>query len=190
LPILADADGKHSKEKAGLLAKTILVEGIVQRVGFRRFVESTARRFHIAGFVKNLKDGAVQIFAQSSQANSLDDFIKEIESNAPKPIQIDKLEINEAKPRPSFKRFVLITGPLIEEMIEEFGSMESQFRDYRESSEIIEQSSRTTEQSSEVSRSRPTRAFLPSITSMGRSRKSSHRSLKDSRPKICNPLRH
>jgi acylphosphatase len=39
----------------------ILVEGLVQGVGFRFFSSATARSFQLKGFVRNLSDGRVEI---------------------------------------------------------------------------------------------------------------------------------
>ena len=44
----------------------LLVEGRVQRVGFRCFAESLARKHKLAGFVQNLKDGRVKLFVQGN----------------------------------------------------------------------------------------------------------------------------
>jgi acylphosphatase len=41
-----------------------LVRGIVQGVGFRYFVVNAARTAGLVGFVKNLRDGSVEILAE------------------------------------------------------------------------------------------------------------------------------
>lgn len=40
-----------------------LVSGRVQGVGYRYFVERVARAFHIRGWVRNLRDGRVELVA-------------------------------------------------------------------------------------------------------------------------------
>jgi acylphosphatase len=44
-------------------ARLFRVEGRVQGVGFRWFVEREARAMGLAGYVKNLFDGAVEVYA-------------------------------------------------------------------------------------------------------------------------------
>ena len=42
----------------------ILVSGIVQGVGYRMFVERAARELGLTGWVRNLDDGRVEIYAE------------------------------------------------------------------------------------------------------------------------------
>lgn len=53
------------------LAKRFCVSGTVQGVGFRFFVEREAARLDVAGYVKNLSDGRVEVYAIGS-ATQLD----------------------------------------------------------------------------------------------------------------------
>ncbi len=45
-------------------AKHYLISGLVQGVGFRRFVERTAQGLKLRGWVRNLFDGRVEAWAQ------------------------------------------------------------------------------------------------------------------------------
>jgi acylphosphatase len=47
-------------------AKRYLVSGMVQGVGFRYFTQAAAEKLHIGGFVRNLRDGRVEVFAVGS----------------------------------------------------------------------------------------------------------------------------
>ncbi|MDH2899468.1 MAG: acylphosphatase [archaeon] len=119
-----------NKTDDNLTANTIIVDGIVQRVGFRRFVEKLARQNRIMGYAANRKDGTVTIFAQGESKENLEQFISQLK-NAPSPILVERLDTKEARPRTSLKRFEIRVGSLADEMMEGFGAMETQFSDYR-----------------------------------------------------------
>lgn len=46
----------------------LVVSGLVQGVGFRMFIERAARELRLAGWVKNLPDGTVEIEAEGPDA--------------------------------------------------------------------------------------------------------------------------
>lgn len=46
-----------------LSSKRYFVSGTVQGVGFRYFVERAARHLKISGYVRNLRDGRVEVYA-------------------------------------------------------------------------------------------------------------------------------
>ncbi len=48
------------------IARRFFVSGIVQGVGFRYFTQDEAERLQINGFVRNLRDGRVEIYAIGS----------------------------------------------------------------------------------------------------------------------------
>lgn len=48
-------------------AKRFYVSGMVQGVGFRFFAERAAERLGVAGYVKNLRDGRVEVYAIGSR---------------------------------------------------------------------------------------------------------------------------
>jgi len=45
------------------VARRYFVSGIVQGVGFRYFTQDEAERLRLAGFVRNLRDGRVEVYA-------------------------------------------------------------------------------------------------------------------------------
>lgn len=45
------------------IARRYFVTGIVQGVGFRYFTQDEAERLGLAGFVRNLRDGRVEVYA-------------------------------------------------------------------------------------------------------------------------------
>jgi len=61
-----------------MLARQYLVEGFVQGVGFRWFVRSEAESLGLTGYVKNLRDGNVEVYAAGSQ-KALDELRSKLE---------------------------------------------------------------------------------------------------------------
>jgi acylphosphatase len=120
------------KSGQGTEAIMIRVEGIVQRVGFRRFVERMAWRFKLSGYVENLKDGSIRILVQGSKS-LLDEFTSELKK-APEPILIAKLDSKRTRVVPSLGTFQIksVGGPIVTEIQEAFGGMETQFGEYRQ----------------------------------------------------------
>ena len=57
----------------GKLAKRWVVRGSVQGVGFRMFVQRKAASLGISGWVRNLDDGNVEVYAAGT-ASQLDDL--------------------------------------------------------------------------------------------------------------------
>src|SRR5258708_13462768 len=51
---------------AAQIARRFFVSGIVQGVGFRYFTQDEAERLQINGFVRNLRDGRVEVYAIGS----------------------------------------------------------------------------------------------------------------------------
>ena len=66
-----------SRRPVGEVARKYYVEGIVQGVGFRFFVVGQARRIGLRGYVKNLADGRVEVYAigQPEQLKQLEDAL-------------------------------------------------------------------------------------------------------------------
>jgi acylphosphatase len=50
-------------------ARRYFVSGVVQGVGFRYFTQDEAERLHLCGFVRNLRDGRVEVYAIGSPEN-------------------------------------------------------------------------------------------------------------------------
>jgi len=48
------------------MARRYVVTGRVQGVGYRNFVEYTARKLGLSGFVRNLRNGNVEVFAMGA----------------------------------------------------------------------------------------------------------------------------
>lgn len=48
------------------VAKRYFVSGMVQGVGFRFFTQDVAEKLQVSGFVRNLRDGRVEVFAMAT----------------------------------------------------------------------------------------------------------------------------
>jgi acylphosphatase len=60
-------------------ARAFRVDGVVQGVGFRWFVQREAVDVGVRGYVKNLRDGAVEVYAIGT-AQQLDDMRSRLHS--------------------------------------------------------------------------------------------------------------
>lgn len=57
-----------------LTAKRVIYSGHVQGVGFRWTTQGVAKGFAVSGFVRNLRDGTVELLAQG-EAGEVDRFL-------------------------------------------------------------------------------------------------------------------
>lgn len=82
----------------------IIVEGIVQGVGFRPFVYRIANEMNLKGWVKNT-GGKVEIVVNT---NDCEAFVSNIKSNAPIHSDIHKITLNEYKTSKNYDFFEII----------------------------------------------------------------------------------
>ncbi len=73
------------------------IHGIVQGVGFRYYVYRLAKRYGIRGYVMNLPDGSVEVFAESEDENKLLEFLKEA-ARGPSTAVVTSVEKEVAEP--------------------------------------------------------------------------------------------
>jgi acylphosphatase len=78
------------------LARRFQVSGRVQGVGYRYFAERAALRLGVAGYVKNLPDGCVEVYALGSAAQV--DAFRDALRRGPIPARVDRVEESEAEP--------------------------------------------------------------------------------------------
>lgn len=83
----------------------ILVEGHVQGVGFRYFVQEQARYLDLTGWVRNLSDGRVESLAEGSKQNLLD-FIDHVR-NGPRGSFVSDLKFEWLDPTGHYKYFMI-----------------------------------------------------------------------------------
>lgn len=77
------------------LARRFLVTGRVQGVGFRYFTETTAVSLGLRGFVRNLRDGRVEVVAEGA-AEAVDAFEQALRTG-PAHARVDQVEVSRAE---------------------------------------------------------------------------------------------
>jgi acylphosphatase len=85
-----------------LTAKKFVFSGRVQGVGFRFTALNIASRYELTGYVRNLTDGDVEMFAQGS-AEMIDDCIRDLQDSFTG--SISHIDTEEATPNPKFTDF-------------------------------------------------------------------------------------
>lgn len=75
------------------MPRRYIVSGRVQGVGFRLFVSALARRMNVAGWVRNLPDGCVEV-AGSAENDVLELFERELR-RGPELSRVDSVEIHD-----------------------------------------------------------------------------------------------
>lgn len=78
-----------------MIGLEIYVSGVVQGVGFRYYTMRAAREMGVKGYVKNLPDGRVYIYAVGDEA-MLDKFISVINRGPPNAF-VRNVEVKKAK---------------------------------------------------------------------------------------------
>jgi acylphosphatase len=72
-------------------AKHIIFRGNVQGVGFRYTTHHVARRYDVAGFVRNLPDGTVEMLVQGSP-EQVDAYLRDVQESFSGYIRNTKVE--------------------------------------------------------------------------------------------------
>lgn len=88
-------------------AHKIYVIGMVQGVGFRPFIRRIAELTKVHGYVKNLGGGEVEIYVESNDEGSLDEFMRILTERKPPPARIKNIKVIETKPL-NFRNFMIL----------------------------------------------------------------------------------
>ncbi len=83
----------------------LYIKGTVQGIFFRQFVKENAERYNVKGFVRNLEDGRVEVFAEGNQEDV--EKLVELCKQGPKHSQIANVEVKEERFQ-DFKEFKLL----------------------------------------------------------------------------------
>ncbi len=77
-------------------ARRIIVTGDVQGVGYRAWTRDLAREFGLAGWVRNLPDGTVEVHLEGS-GTAIAEMIDRMNAGPP-PSRVDDLKADAAEP--------------------------------------------------------------------------------------------
>ena len=87
--------------------KRYLVSGAVQGVGFRYFTQHAAAKLHVSGYVRNLRDGRVEVLA-SGTTEQLAELRLQLE-RGPRFASVGDVQEEEAAPDIRFAKDFVIT---------------------------------------------------------------------------------
>lgn len=82
------------------IARRYFVSGIVQGVGFRYFTQDEAERLHLSGYVRNLRDGRVEVYAIGSQENLA--RLRNLVERGPRGAMVQHVDEETAELNPKF----------------------------------------------------------------------------------------
>ncbi len=89
-------------------AKKYLISGTVQGVGFRFFAERVANQLGISGYVKNLWDGDVEVYAIGDEA-ALEEFKRHL-AEGPRSAHVTHIEESPEPVNSRYTRFEIKGG--------------------------------------------------------------------------------
>lgn len=90
------------------IARTYVISGRVQGVGYRYFAEGFARQLGIRGYVKNLWGGSVEVYAIGDEV-SLAEFKRRL-AEGPRSAHVKGIEESEEAINNSYSSFVIEGG--------------------------------------------------------------------------------
>lgn len=80
-----------------MAAQRLLIEGRVQRVGYRDWAVRTAKVWGISGWVRNLSDGRVEILAIANDDSAIDAFVDDCRQGPPL-ANVTRIDVGPAEP--------------------------------------------------------------------------------------------
>ncbi|MGI9054262.1 MAG: acylphosphatase [Pyrinomonadaceae bacterium] len=88
-----------------IIARKILISGLVQGVGFRFFAQRAAARHQVRGYVKNLEDGRVEAFVQGDEP-TVKAFMEDMNAG-PYYARVEDIEETVLEPNKSLTAFLI-----------------------------------------------------------------------------------
>ena len=83
------------------LAKRYFVSGMVQGVGFRYFAQDAAEKLRVSGFVRNLRDGRVEVFVMATPRQHAE--FRAMLERGPRLSSISEVQEEAAAPDPQYE---------------------------------------------------------------------------------------
>lgn len=90
------------------LARTYVISGRVQGVGFRYFAERVANKLGIRGYVKNLSTGSVEVYAIGDEP-ALEEFKRHL-AEGPRSARVTGIEESDEAVSEEYSRFMIEDG--------------------------------------------------------------------------------
>jgi acylphosphatase len=87
------------------VARRYIISGRVQAVGYRFFAERVANQLGVLGYVKNLWDDNVEVYAIGDEA-SLEEFKRHL-AQGPRSARVSGIEESEVPVKSQYSRFVI-----------------------------------------------------------------------------------
>lgn len=87
-----------------MIARKFLIRGLVQGVGFRFFTQRSASRHQVTGYVRNLPDGRVEVWAQGTREKSVEAFKHDLTAG-PRFSKVEEIEEIVLEPDRTFSSF-------------------------------------------------------------------------------------
>lgn len=87
----------YRREMIDVIRRRALVSGVVQGVGFRFSTEGEADRIGVAGFVRNLPDGRVEVEVEG-EPHDVEKLLTWLRDGGPSSARVDSVEIDERDP--------------------------------------------------------------------------------------------
>jgi len=87
-----------------MIARRYLISGTVQGVGFRYFVQRSSARHQVRGYVRNLPDGRVEVWAEGRE-NAVNEFRDDLAAGPQysKVDQVEELVVDPTGRYPTFR---------------------------------------------------------------------------------------
>lgn len=79
-----------------IIARRFLISGEVQGVGYRFFAQRAAARHQVTGYVRNLPDGRVEVWAEGTPS-AIEGFKKDL-ATGPKLAVVEKIDEEVVEP--------------------------------------------------------------------------------------------